>query len=61
MKIYCLYGYGKQTEVSLPRPKRIALLTAQRSYWYMQGEYEHDETRSEAENAEAIVSDPASA
>ncbi len=55
MKIYCLYGYGKQTEVSVPRPWRRTLLTAQRSYWYMQGEYEHDETRSEAENAEAIV------
>ncbi|KAK6909810.1 hypothetical protein I203_103832 [Kwoniella mangroviensis CBS 8507] len=38
MKIFCLYGHGKETE---------------RSYWYMQGEYEHDDTRSDAENEDA--------
>ncbi|WVW84254.1 hypothetical protein I302_106284 [Kwoniella bestiolae CBS 10118] len=45
MKIYCLYGHGKETE---------------RSYWYMQGEYEHDDTRSDAENEDAYcdTSDP---
>jgi phospholipid:diacylglycerol acyltransferase len=31
--------------------------TEQRSYWYMQGEYEQDESRSDAENDEAFVSD----
>ncbi|KAI9639305.1 putative phospholipid:diacylglycerol acyltransferase [Dioszegia hungarica] len=39
MKIYCLYGHGKETE---------------RSYWYMKEEYEHDESRSEAIGEEAI-------
>ncbi|EIW70499.1 hypothetical protein TREMEDRAFT_68093 [Tremella mesenterica DSM 1558] len=45
MKIYCLYGHGKQTE---------------RSYWYMQGDYEYDDTRSDAENSDAMcdASDP---
>ncbi|GFZ46798.1 Phospholipid:diacylglycerol acyltransferase [Saitozyma sp. JCM 24511] len=45
MKIYCLYGHGKETE---------------RSYWYVQGEYEQDESRSDAENDEAFcdASDP---
>ncbi|WVR06842.1 hypothetical protein IAU60_003878 [Kwoniella sp. DSM 27419] len=45
LKIYCLYGHGKETE---------------RSYWYMQGEYEQDETRSDAENDAAFcdASDP---
>ncbi|KAG8898286.1 hypothetical protein FRB99_007546 [Tulasnella sp. 403] len=33
MKIYCLYGHGKDTE---------------RSYWYARGEYEHDEAFSDA-------------
>jgi len=41
MKIYCLYGHGKETE---------------RSYWYMQGEYEQDETRSEGVDDTAFVS-----
>ncbi|OCF30537.1 phospholipid:diacylglycerol acyltransferase [Kwoniella heveanensis BCC8398] len=45
LKIYCLYGHGKETE---------------RSYWYMQGEYEQDDTRSDAENEAAFcdASDP---
>lgn len=43
MKIFCLYGYGKETE---------------RSYWYMQGEYEHDDTRSEAQDDEAFCDMP---
>ncbi|KIR59655.1 phospholipid:diacylglycerol acyltransferase [Cryptococcus bacillisporus CA1873] len=45
MKIYCLYGHGKETE---------------RSYWYMQGEYEEDESRSDAEGDQAYcdASDP---
>jgi phospholipid:diacylglycerol acyltransferase len=41
MKIYCLYGYGKETE---------------RSYWYMQGEYEQDESRSDGVDETAFVS-----
>lgn len=40
MKIYCLYGHGKETE---------------RSYWYMQGEYEQDETRSDAVDESGYV------
>jgi phospholipid:diacylglycerol acyltransferase len=43
MKIYCLYGYGKETE---------------RSYWYMQGEYEQDESRSDAIDESGFVSQP---
>ncbi|KAJ9099878.1 hypothetical protein QFC21_003883 [Naganishia friedmannii] len=35
MRIHCLYGHGKETE---------------RSYWYMQGEFEHDEVHSEGSN-----------
>jgi hypothetical protein len=31
--------------------------TEQRSYWYVQGEYEQDESRSDAENDEAFVSE----
>ena len=41
MKIYCLYGHGKETE---------------RSYWYMQGEYEQDDTRSDGVDDTAFVS-----
>jgi phospholipid:diacylglycerol acyltransferase len=41
MKIYCLYGHGKETE---------------RSYWYMQGEYEQDESRSDGVDETAFVS-----
>jgi phospholipid:diacylglycerol acyltransferase len=52
MKIYCLYGHGKETEVS----RIVHLADAKRSYWYMKEEYEHDESRSEAEGEEAIVS-----
>ncbi|KAG8929560.1 hypothetical protein FRC02_005391 [Tulasnella sp. 418] len=36
MKIYCLYGHGKETE---------------RSYWYARGEYEHDDSSSDAMSA----------
>ncbi|KIY63217.1 phospholipid:diacylglycerol acyltransferase [Cylindrobasidium torrendii FP15055 ss-10] len=36
MKIYCVYGHGKDTE---------------RSYWYAQGEYEYDENPVDAANA----------
>ncbi|KAK8864610.1 hypothetical protein IAR55_001860 [Kwoniella newhampshirensis] len=45
MKIYCLYGHGKETE---------------RSYWYMQGEYEHDDTRADGaeDTAYCDASDP---
>ncbi|ORX35684.1 Lecithin:cholesterol acyltransferase-domain-containing protein [Kockovaella imperatae] len=39
MKIFCLYGHGKETE---------------RSYWYMQGEYEQDESNPDARGQEAI-------
>ncbi|KAF9524019.1 phospholipid:diacylglycerol acyltransferase [Crepidotus variabilis] len=35
MKIYCVYGHGKETE---------------RSYWYTQGEYEQDEIRADSVN-----------
>lgn len=41
MKIYCLYGHGKETE---------------RSYWYMQGEYKQDESRSDGVDETAFVS-----
>ncbi|KAL7413465.1 Lecithin:cholesterol acyltransferase-domain-containing protein [Mrakia frigida] len=34
MKIYCLYGHGKDTE---------------RSYWYVKGKYEHSDSNSEGE------------
>jgi phospholipid:diacylglycerol acyltransferase len=40
LKIYCLYGHGKETE---------------RSYWYMQGDYEHDDSRADAVDNEAVV------
>ncbi|KAI5117194.1 hypothetical protein M0805_004964 [Coniferiporia weirii] len=36
MKLYCIYGHGKETE---------------RSYWYARGEYEHDETIPDAAGA----------
>ena len=37
MKQYCLYGYGKPTE---------------RSYWYMQGQFEHDEIVTQGDDAQ---------
>ncbi|KAF8518206.1 phospholipid:diacylglycerol acyltransferase [Gautieria morchelliformis] len=48
MKIYCVYGHGKETEASLV----VSLCFAayfhdtpdQRSYWYARGEYQFDET-----------------
>ena len=46
MKLFCVYGHGKETEV---RPNHLGLLTifahicSQRSYWYARGAYEHDE------------------
>jgi phospholipid:diacylglycerol acyltransferase len=64
MKIYCLYGHGKETEVRwffLPGTTNTIVAadteTQQRSYWYVQGEYEQDESRSDAENDEAFVSE----
>ena len=39
MKIYCLYGHGKETE---------------RSYWYAKGEWIEDENRGDAVGKEAI-------
>ncbi|EIN06718.1 Lecithin:cholesterol acyltransferase [Punctularia strigosozonata HHB-11173 SS5] len=36
MKMYCVYGHGKETE---------------RSYWYARGEYEYDETIADAAGA----------
>ncbi|KAI0644719.1 LACT-domain-containing protein [Trametes meyenii] len=36
MKMYCVYGHGKETE---------------RSYWYTQREYEHDEIQPDAPSA----------
>ncbi|EJD08429.1 Lecithin:cholesterol acyltransferase [Fomitiporia mediterranea MF3/22] len=36
MKIYCVYGHGKETE---------------RSYWYARGEYEYDESFADAQGA----------
>jgi phospholipid:diacylglycerol acyltransferase len=62
MKIYCLYGHGKETEVGphCEAAVRQASIDWQRSYWYMQGEYEQDESRSDAENSEAYVSIPRS-
>ena len=59
MKIYCVYGHGKPTEVRLLRPLPAASIPIsvsdtltpprrprprlQRSYWYTQQEYEYDE------------------
>ncbi|EIM85096.1 phospholipid/diacylglycerol acyltransferase [Stereum hirsutum FP-91666 SS1] len=37
MKIYCVYGHGKDTE---------------RSYWYASGPYEHDDNFADAETAQ---------
>ncbi|PPQ89734.1 hypothetical protein CVT25_014135 [Psilocybe cyanescens] len=37
MKIYCVYGHGKETE---------------RSYWYARGQYEHDEAPPDAASAQ---------
>lgn len=37
MKQFCLYGWGKETE---------------RSYWYMQGQFEHDEVQTEGDDAQ---------
>ncbi|KXN91081.1 Phospholipid:diacylglycerol acyltransferase [Leucoagaricus sp. SymC.cos] len=37
MKIYCVYGVGKETE---------------RSYWYARGEYEHDDTFADGADPE---------
>ena len=59
MKIYCLYGYGKETEVITPDQKSIHELTIigpQRSYWYMQGEYEQSESRTDGLDADVVVS-----
>lgn len=36
MKLFCVYGHGKETE---------------RSYWYARGEYEYDETNADAAGA----------
>ncbi|KAK1230496.1 phospholipid:diacylglycerol acyltransferase [Marasmius sp. AFHP31] len=47
MKIYCVYGHGKETEVSM-----IA-----RSYWYARGEYERDEQISDSPDAECTDPD----
>lgn len=43
MKIYCLYGHGKETE---------------RSYWYAKGEFDSDEGRSDGIDGTATVSSP---
>jgi phospholipid:diacylglycerol acyltransferase len=57
MKIYCLYGHGKETEVRASRASSRFLLiqASQRSYWYMQGDYEQDESRANAVGEEAFV------
>ncbi|KAK0551283.1 phospholipid:diacylglycerol acyltransferase [Tilletia horrida] len=39
MKIFCMYGTGKPTE---------------RSYWYQQGQYEHDEFEAEGQQAQCL-------
>ncbi|KAK0530863.1 phospholipid:diacylglycerol acyltransferase [Tilletia horrida] len=39
MKIFCLYGTGKPTE---------------RSYWYQQGAFEHDELEAEGQQAQCL-------
>ena len=56
MKIYCLYGHGKETEVSAGEKTAGCHADIKRSYWYMQGEYEQDESRSDAVDEEAFVS-----
>ncbi|KAJ7188606.1 phospholipid:diacylglycerol acyltransferase [Mycena filopes] len=43
MKIYCVYGHGKETE---------------RSYWYAQGVDEYDEMADAAEGADPLCVDP---
>lgn len=40
MKIYCLYGHGKETE---------------RSYWYAKGGYEVEDNRADGEDETAYV------
>ncbi|KAL0568627.1 phospholipid:diacylglycerol acyltransferase [Marasmius crinis-equi] len=42
MKMYCVYGHGKETE---------------RSYWYARGEYERDEQMSDSQDAECTDPD----
>ena len=47
MKIYCVYGHGKVTEVcpltfSPPSPHLSLTRALQRSYWYTQREYEYE-------------------
>ncbi|KAJ6558433.1 phospholipid:diacylglycerol acyltransferase [Mycena vulgaris] len=46
MKMYCVYGHGKETE---------------RSYWYTQGANEYDETADSAEEGDPLCVDPSSA
>lgn len=42
MKIYCLYGHGKETE---------------RAYWYAKGEYENEDGHADGEGNQAFVSE----
>ncbi|KAG7090994.1 hypothetical protein E1B28_010061 [Marasmius oreades] len=42
MKIYCVYGHGKETE---------------RSYWYARGDYQYDETLADSLDAECTDPD----
>ena len=56
MKVYCLYGHGKETEVSYWRGRGSVLRSpAKRSYWYMQGEYEQDESTTHGSTQEEQV------
>lgn len=56
-----MYGYGKPTEVSdgsvfrLYQQALISCTRKQRSYWYMQGEFEHDEVHSEGSDAQVCL------
>ncbi|KAJ7690718.1 phospholipid:diacylglycerol acyltransferase [Mycena rosella] len=43
MKMYCVYGHGKETE---------------RSYWYAQGANEYDETADSADGSDPLCVDP---
>jgi phospholipid:diacylglycerol acyltransferase len=57
MKLFCIYGHGKETEVHTSdfwcnfRSLIIASCTYKRSYWYSRGEYEHDDTYADVIDA----------
>ncbi|KAF8639548.1 hypothetical protein AX17_001453 [Amanita inopinata Kibby_2008] len=60
MRIYCVYGHGKETEASgssiWPRLSCSREFYLKRSYWYARGEYEHEEANTDS--AESACDDP---